>query len=81
MKNKLQTVTWFDACQGKVDSELLKEIIKTAPFIDGEDLLAINTTYGKVVELKKVILIIHEESTSGESDVTRIPKGWVKSIK
>ena len=78
---KLKTVTWYDACQSKMDKEALAEIIKTSSFISGKDLLAINKTYGKVIELKDVVLVIHEESTADSSDVTRIPKPWIISIK
>lgn len=78
---KLKTVTWYDAIKRSVDSILLEEFFKVCSFSSGKDLLAVNTTYGKVKELKDVVIVITEESTDSDTDVVVIPKEWVISIK
>ena len=57
-KKLISTVTWYDAVQKRIDSEALTEIFKVRTFISGKDLLAVNTTYGKVTELKDVLILV-----------------------
>ncbi len=78
---KIRTVKWYDAIQRRIDSDVLKELLKVSTFISGKDLLAINTTHGKVEELKDVVIIVTEESSDMDTEITVIPKEWVISIK
>ena len=71
-------VVWYDAVQRDIPKEYLKSIPRN---ISGKNLLAINTTYGKVIQLKDVVIIIQEESTEDDSECTIIPKEWIISIK
>lgn len=75
---KTNKVIWYDAVQKTLPKEYIKTITKNT---SGKDLLAINITYGKIIKLKDVIMVIHEESTEDDIDVTLIPISWIISIK
>lgn len=70
-------VTWYDAIQKEVSKELIPTLNKESK---GIKMLAINTTYGEVIELSDTVMVIHEESTDDDTDVTIIPKSLVISI-
>jgi len=72
-------VNWLDAQQRKIHKDALNVYIKNK-HLSGKELLATNTTYGKVYKLKDVVIVIHEESTDEDTDFTVIPKGWVLSV-
>ena len=78
-ENKMiSKVIWHDAIQ----KEIPKSFIEKADIhIIGKNLLAINTTYGKIVELEDVVIVIHEESTDDDTDVTIIPKSLIIKIE
>ena len=73
-------VKWYDAVQKDIPEDTLIELIKAGKNISGKHLLAINTTYGKAYKLKDVVIVIQEESTDDETQVTIIPKDWVITI-
>lgn len=74
----ISKVIWHDAIQ----KEIPKSFIEKADIhIIGKNLLAINTTYGKIVELEDVVIVIHEESTDDDTDVTIIPKSLIIKIE
>jgi len=77
IRTNLKTVTWYDA----VRKELSKEYIDSLNRYDiGKELLVTNKTYGIVKILKDVVIIIHENSTDGDVEVSIIPKKQVISI-
>lgn len=74
----MNEVIWYDAVQKEISRELLETLNEKS---SGIKFLAVNKTYGKVIKLKDVICVVHEESTHDDTDVTFIPKTWVISIK
>lgn len=75
MKNeKIGKVVWRDAVARTIDKDALAELIKAGTTVSGESLLAVNTTFGKIVELGDVVGVITEESTEDSTDTTVIPK-------
>lgn len=76
LKNK--SVLWYDAVQKNVPTEWLKNVTEKTSCIDH---LAKNTTYGRVIKAKDVVIITHEISTDETTDATFIPKDWVISIE
>jgi len=71
----LVEVEWFDAQSATYTQE---ELSKSSD----EGLLAINTSYGKLIRnTKKVVVIVYEEGTTDELEVTAIPKSWLLKIK
>lgn len=78
---KISEVIWYDAVSKDITKEAIEEIRKAGKNVSGKDLLSINTTYGEVFELKDVVVIITERSTSDDTGVTIIPKDWIISIK
>jgi len=70
-------IKWYDACSKTIPEDSLKHINE---HYDGKELLEINTTYGKLFKkLKHVVILITEESSVKETEVTIIPRGWIIS--
>jgi len=70
-------IVWYDACSKTISDESLKCINE---HYDGKELLEINTSYGKIYKkLKNVVILITEESTVKETEVTIIPRNWIIS--
>lgn len=75
---KIVKVEWYDACQSYGDEEFLESLEKMEK---GQELLAINTTYGQLIDsMEDIIVIIHEASTSTKNDYSVIPRGWIKKM-
>lgn len=73
-------IKWYDACSKEIDEDEFNAIQKLQT--DGKELLVINTTYGKLLKkLKSVVVLINEESTTNETNITVIPRGWIISPK
>jgi len=70
-------IKWYDACS----KELNKAEMTALKNMDGKELLEINTTYGKSIILPDVVVMITEESTDDNTDVTIIPRVWIISPK
>ena len=73
---KVQKVVWYDAISKKMPKDMI-EILKKDKKLSGKKLLALNTTYGEVIELKDVYIVITEKSTDDDYEITIIPKDWV----
>ena len=77
-KRKIAKVEWYDAQQAQCDQEFIETMQNMET---GKELLAINTTYGELINtIEDVVVVIHEGSTSSKNDYTVIPRGWVKKI-
>ena len=75
--NKIGYVEWYDAVERILSSEDYKRLL----YSTGQEYLAIKKTYGIIKELEYVILVITEDNSDGEREVTIIPKAWVIDIK
>jgi hypothetical protein len=76
---KIECIEWYDACATKYDSDMSKAVNELQ---SGKELLAVNKTYGVVKKLlQDVLILITEESTADDTEVTLIPRGWIISPK
>jgi hypothetical protein len=72
-------IKWYDACTKEVDGDFKNVMYQLK---DGRELLATNTTYGKLFKVfENVVVIITEESDTDEEEMTFIPRGWIISPK
>jgi len=77
--NKFIEVSWRDACSTEFDDDSIKHL---AEIHRGENLMPINTTYGKLLKvLDTCVIIATEESTAGKTEVTIIPRNWIITPK
>jgi len=75
----LHKIIWLDACALEVDKSTLNTIHKLK---DGREMLVTNITYGKIVKkMQHVIVIMTEDSTGKEKDMTFIPRDSILEIK
>ena len=75
--SRIGYVEWYDA----VERILSKEDYERLLYSQGQEYLAIKKTYGIIKELEYVILVITEDNSDGEREITIIPKAWVIDIK
>jgi len=74
---KFIEVEWKDACSKELETDALKYYEG-----DGTELLETNKTYGKLFKvLDKVIIIITEESSTSNTEITVIPRCWIVKPK
>lgn len=76
LEGKLIEIEWYDARRLDVDESevnILDHVDK-----GGYSLLAINKTYGKLKKIYDfVVVLTHEESSTGEVEVSVIPRDWI----
>lgn len=68
-------IEWYDACSKKVTGEEYAAIMNQK---SGKELMVINKTFGKVVAVfDDVVVVLTEDCTTGEKEITVIPRGWI----
>jgi hypothetical protein len=77
-KNKTIEVMWMDANSCILTKDALENLKEND---SGNELLFINTTYGKIGKIMKdIVILIHEETNNCDDvDVTVIPRKWIIS--
>ncbi len=74
---KIIAVKWYDACSITINQIELDSLNN---YKAQREYLPIKITYGKVHKIyKDVVVIINEESSFGQYDITLIPRGWIIS--
>lgn len=76
LEGKLIEIEWYDARRLDVDESEVNILYHVDK--GGYSLLAINKTYGKLKKIYDfVVVLTHEESSTGEVEVSVIPRDWI----